>query len=97
MLVEVFDDRKGSVMHILAGGLTYFVHFVFVIFIAYELIEHIYLRGREREANFLGDVFEFSFGIMLMSVLDKAICFGFLVFAAFLIALWLLMGRWDQS
>ncbi len=97
MLVEVFDDRKGSIAHLTAGALTYYALIFFIIFIAYEIIEYIYLKGKEREANFLGDLFEYSFGIMLMTVLDKTICFGALVFAAFLIALWLLMGRWDQS
>lgn len=98
MLVEVFDDRKGSVMHILAGGLTYFVHFVFVIFIAYEFIEHIYLKGKEKEANFLGDIFEFSFGVMLAVVLTAIMGYiGWVVFVIFVAALWVLMGRWEEG
>jgi hypothetical protein len=95
MMVNVFDDRKGSVAHILAGGLTRFVPVTFVIFIAYEFIEHVYLRGKEREANFLGDIFEYSFGAMLMTIFFELLgCIGIAVFFAFVAGLWYIMGKW---
>ncbi len=98
MKIDVFDDRKGTAFHIAAGGLTYFSPAMFVIFFAYEFIEHIYLKGKEREANFLGDVFEFSFGVMLMLLLAKMLgCAGAVLFAVFLIVLWILMGRWNDE
>ncbi|WP_290597048.1 hypothetical protein [Archaeoglobus sp. JdFR-39] len=94
-MVNVFDDRKGSVAHILAGGVTKFVPAMFVIFVAYEFIEHVYLKGKEREANFLGDFFEYSFGAMLMMVLfDLLGCIGVVVFMAFVAGLWYIMGKW---
>lgn len=98
MMVNVFDDRKGSVAHILAGGITWYLPVTFVVFVAYEFVEHIYLRGKEREANFLGDILEFSFGIMLVTVLTTMLgCIGLAVFLAFVAALWILMGKWDYE
>ncbi|AIY89896.1 hypothetical protein [Geoglobus acetivorans] len=98
MMLNVFDDRRGTVFHVAAGGLTYIFPTMFVIFFAYEFVEHIYLKGAEREVNFLGDVFEFSFGVMLMLLLAKMLgCAGMILFAVFLIVLWILMGRWDHE
>lgn len=98
MMVNVFDDRRGLIAHILAGGITIFVPAMFVVFIAYEFVEYIYLKGREREANFLGDVFEYSFGAMLITVFFKLLgCVGIAVFLVFVVGLWYLMGRWNND
>jgi len=62
MMLNVFDDKK-SFGHTIAGAASYFLPVLFIVFIFYEIIEHIYLAGREKEANFLGDVVEFLFGL----------------------------------
>lgn len=62
MLINVFDDKK-SFVHTIAGAVSYFYPIVFVFFIFYEVIEHIYLAGKEKEANFLGDIVEYLFGL----------------------------------
>lgn len=99
MKLEIFDDRRGTVFHVLAGGTTLFFPAMFVIFMAYEFLEHIYCSGKEEEANFLGDILEFSFGVMLLTMLDKllGVGFGTIVFAVFVLFLYLCMGRWDNE
>ncbi|MBE8539418.1 hypothetical protein [Geoglobus acetivorans] len=62
MMLDVFDDRL-SLMHIVVGALSFFYQVFFVVFVFYEVVEHIYLAGREKEANFLGDFVEFLFGL----------------------------------
>lgn len=61
-LIYAFDDKK-SFIHTIAGGLTVFFPPFFIIFIFYEIIEHIYKHGKEETANFLGDIIEFLFGL----------------------------------
>ena len=72
MKLEVFDD-KSSLVHFFCGILSYFCIFVFIIFIFYEIIEHIYKAGKEKPANFLGDIVEFLFGLGLVALLDKSL------------------------
>lgn len=72
MKLEVFDD-KSSFIHLICGVLSYFWLFVFIIFIFYEIIEHIYKAGKEKPANFLGDIVEFLFGLGLVALLDKSL------------------------
>lgn len=72
MKLEVFDD-KSSFVHLICGILSYFWLFVFIIFIFYEIIEHIYKSGKEKPANFLGDVVEFLFGLGLATLLMKSL------------------------
>ncbi len=98
MMINVFDDRKGSVAHILAGGITRFIPVMFVIFIAYEFIEHIYLAGKEKEANFLGDILEYAFGTMLMAVFCEITPCTIAVplFVVAVAWLWHVMGKWKE-
>ncbi|ADB58544.1 hypothetical protein [Archaeoglobus profundus] len=62
MKVEVFDDKR-SFGHTVAGAVSFFMPIVFVIFIFYEIVEHIYKAGKEKPANFLGDIVEYLFGL----------------------------------
>jgi len=62
MMINVFDDKK-SLGHTIAGAVSLFIPFVFVLFIFYEIIEHLLLAGKEKEANFLGDIVEYLFGL----------------------------------
>ena len=73
MQVNVFDDKK-SLGHTAAGALSLFIPFVFIIFIFYEIIEHLLLAGREKEANFLGDIVEYLFGLGAASLIWRMIC-----------------------
>jgi len=94
MRVEVFDDAKGLIAHLLMGGVTSLIPIFFVVFIAYEYIEYIYLAGKEKEANFLGDILEFSFGVMLMTILVGSLnCLGAVVFIGFIIGLYYCVRR----
>ena len=61
-LIYAFDDKK-SFVHTIAGGVTVFFPPFFIIFIFYEIIEHIYKHGKEETANFLGDIIEYLFGL----------------------------------
>ena len=70
MMLDVFDEKK-SFGHAVAGAISYFVPAVFIIFIFYEIIEHIYLAGKEKEANFLGDIAEYLFGLGPTALLMK--------------------------
>jgi len=72
MKLEVFDD-KNSFIHLLCGILSYFWLFIFIIFIFYEIIEHIYKAGKEKEANFLGDIVEFLFGLGAVTLISKSL------------------------
>jgi len=72
MLLEVFDD-KSSIVHLICGILSYFWLSVFVIFIFYEIVEHIYKHRQEKEANFLGDIVEFLFGLGAITLTLKAL------------------------
>jgi len=62
MKLEVFDDKL-SLLHLLAGALSYFIPVIFILFIFYEIIEHVYKHKQEKEVNFLGDIVEFLFGL----------------------------------
>ncbi len=62
MMINVFDDKR-SLGHTIAGAVSLFIPFVFVFFIFYEIVEHLLLAGKEKEANFLGDIFEFLVGL----------------------------------
>jgi hypothetical protein len=73
MMLNVFDDRK-SFGHTIAGAVSFFFPVVFVVFIFYEIIEHIYLAGKEKPANFLGDVVEFLFGLGVIALMVKMLC-----------------------
>ncbi|RLI74769.1 hypothetical protein DRO97_05085 [Archaeoglobales archaeon] len=73
-MLNVFDDKK-SFGHTIAGIFTYFIPIVFVFFVFYEVIEHIYLAGKEKEANFLGDIVEFLFGLGLITITMRFMCF----------------------
>jgi len=70
--VEIFDDRN-SLIHLACGALSYFWLFVFIVFIFYEIIEHIYKHRKEKEANFLGDIVEFLFGLGVVTLTVKAL------------------------
>lgn len=72
MKVEVFDD-KHSFVHLICGIFSYYYLFVFIIFIFYEIIEHMYKQGKEKKANFLGDIVEFLFGLGLITLLNKSL------------------------
>lgn len=73
MNIEIFDD-KSSFVHFACGVLSYFWLFIFIIFIFYEIIEHIYKAEQEKEANFFGDIVEFLIGLGAITLLIK--CFG---------------------
>lgn len=96
MIVEVFDDRKGTVFHLILGGFTVYLNWLFIIFFAYEFIEYIYLRGKEKSVNFIGDMLEFSFGTTLMLLLSN-ISFGFIVFFLFVAIIAVLTKKWDYE
>jgi len=71
MKVEVFDDWA-SFVHTAAGALSYFAPVVFIPFIFYEIIEHMYRADEEKEASFLGDIVEYLFGLGAMALLAKS-------------------------
>ncbi|MEM2726654.1 MAG: hypothetical protein QXV61_00145 [Archaeoglobaceae archaeon] len=96
MKIEVFDDWKGTVFHIMLGGFTVYLKELFLIFFAYEFVEHIYLRGKEEDANFLGDVFEFSFGAMLMLLLSNCLL-GPVLFLIFVVIIAVFAKRWENE
>jgi len=73
MKIEIFDD-KSSFIHLACGILSYFFPVVFVIFIFYEIVEHIYKAGKEKEANFLGDIVEFLFGLGAIALVFREVC-----------------------
>lgn len=50
MKLEVFDDKK-SLGHTIAGVMSFFLPVVFIVFIFYEIVEHIYKAGKEKPAN----------------------------------------------
>ena len=64
MKVEVFDDYQ-SIGHFLLGISSVFIPPIFYFFLAYELIEFCFKKGRKREKarNFIGDLFEFFMGV----------------------------------
>ncbi|WP_456478119.1 hypothetical protein [Geoglobus ahangari] len=72
MMLNVFDDKL-SLMHIVVGVLSFFNQIFFVIFVFYEIGEHIYLDGKEKEANFLGDFVEFLFGLGAVALIWRMI------------------------
>lgn len=61
MRINVLDD-KWSVLHVLLGVLAYFLPAVFLVFLFYELAEYLYKR-RETAREFVGDLFEFFYGL----------------------------------
>jgi hypothetical protein len=73
MKLEVFDDKK-SFGHTIAGVISFFLPVIFIIFIFYEVIEHIYLAGREKTANFLGDIVEYLFGLGATALFVRILC-----------------------
>ena len=73
MKLEVFDDKK-SFGHTIAGVISFFLPVIFIIFIFYEVIEHIYLAGREKTANFLGDIVEYLFGSGATALFVRILC-----------------------
>ncbi len=73
MQINVFDDKK-SLGHTIAGAISQFFPLVFVIFIFYEIIEHLLLAGKEKEANFLGDIVEYLFGLGAATLIWRMIC-----------------------
>jgi|Deesub1362B_J571_1020462.scaffolds.fasta_scaffold01205_8 hypothetical protein len=73
MILNVFDDKK-SFGHTIAGAVSFFAPVVFIVFIFYEIIEHIYLAGKEKPANFLGDVVEYLFGLGAITLIVKVLC-----------------------
>jgi F0F1-type ATP synthase assembly protein I len=70
MKVEVFDDWK-SVVHCIAGGLSYFFIFIFIVFILYQTAEH--FIKREDKAYTIGDFMEFSIGFTVVGLLCRLI------------------------
>lgn len=94
MKVNVFDDVKGTIFHIIAGTLTGFLPVMFVVFVSYEYIEHIYLNGKEKEMNYLGDILEYSFGVMLVTVFYGFMkCLGILILIVFILGLYICLRR----
>ena len=73
MKLEVFDDKK-SLGHTIAGAISFFLPVVFIIFIFYEIVEHIYKAGKEKPANFLGDVVEYLFGLGATTLFVRILC-----------------------
>lgn len=73
MMLNVFDDKK-SFGHTIAGAASYFLPVIFIVFIFYEIIEHIHLAGKEKEANFLGDIVEYLFGLGWATLVVKILC-----------------------
>ena len=73
MKLEVFDDKK-SFGHTIAGVISFFLPVIFIIFIFYEVIEHIYLAGREKTANFLVDIVEYLFGLGATALFVRILC-----------------------
>ena len=63
MKVEVFDDYQ-SIGHFLLGVSSVFIPYFFFGFLAYEIIEFCFKKGRKREKarNFIGDLLEFFMG-----------------------------------
>jgi len=72
MKIEIFDD-KNSLIHLVCGVLSYFWLFIFIVFVFYEIIEHIYKHKKEKEADFLGDIVEFLFGLGAITLTLKAL------------------------
>ena len=66
MKIDVFDDLF-SIGHLILGAVTYFIPLIAWIFIVYEIIEfHIKkVRKEETVKEFLGDLYEFMFGIAI--------------------------------
>jgi len=63
--VEVFDDWY-SIGHAIAGVLVPLFWPLAIIFFAYELIEFCFKR-KEKKADYVGDILEFSFGSLVGS------------------------------
>ena len=71
MNVEILDD-KFSFGHIALGALTYFAHWLFIVFLFYEIIEFIWKYGhdkKEKPANFIGDLMEYFLGLGMIQIL----------------------------
>jgi hypothetical protein len=68
MRVEVFDD-KFSLIHFLLGliialaGNRTIALMCFVIYVIFEIVEHLYKYPIEAHIRFFGDLVEFMFGI----------------------------------
>ena len=64
MRAEVFDDWQ-SIGHFLLGVSSVFIPYFFFGFLAYEIIEFCFKKGRKREKarNFIGDLLEFFMGV----------------------------------
>jgi len=63
MKVEIFDDWK-SIFHFILGFINAFVVGFFLLFLLYEVLEHLYKRHRKEETieQFYGDLIEFIIG-----------------------------------
>ena len=73
MQINVFDDKK-SLGHTAAGAISLFFPIMFIIFIFYEIIEHLYKAGKEEHANFLGDIVEYLFGLGAVTLIWRMMC-----------------------
>jgi len=68
MKVELFDD-KFSLLHLLFGvaigfsSLKNFVLTCFVLYMIFQMVEHMYKYGKETSESFIGDLVEFIFGV----------------------------------
>jgi len=69
MRIEVFDDEK-SIGHFLLGVSSVFIPYFFFGFLAYEVIEFCFKKKKRKEKaqDFIGDLFEFTFGAGLTAV-----------------------------
>ncbi len=73
MRVEVFDDWY-SVGHAIAGLFAPVFWPLVIVFFAYELIEFC-LKKKERKADYVGDILEFSFGSLVGSCLVQFVSY----------------------
>jgi len=63
----VFDDWY-SIGHTILGILASFFWFLIIIFFIYELIEFCF-KKKEKKADYVGDILEFSLGTLIGSCL----------------------------
>lgn len=65
MWIDVFDDKL-SIFHFVLGILAYFYPVFFIVFLFYELIEHLYIGRRD---HFFGDLTELIYGFAFTRLL----------------------------
>jgi len=72
MKIEVFDDPP-SLVHLIVGALGNFFPAIFVIFVFYQIVEHMVKNsekpGKEKVQNMLGDFAEYCFGSTVAALL----------------------------